>query len=88
MTRGFGNGESKVSPIQFVREDPDVPESLLQAPEEGRVVFLCGIGMSYPADLPGLAELVDDLYSCLEVIPIGSGSRDQGQALSSGRGFT
>ena len=55
--------------MQFVREGPDVPERLLQAHEEGRVVFFCGAGISYPAGLPGFAGLVAELYSRLEVIP-------------------
>lgn len=55
--------------MQFVRGGPDVPERLLQAHEEGRVVFFCGAGISYLAGLPGFAELVDELYSGLEVIP-------------------
>ncbi len=55
--------------MQFVKGGPDVPERLLQAHEEGRVVFFCGAGISYPARLPGFAELVDELYSGLEVIP-------------------
>ena len=55
--------------MQFVREGPDVPERLLQAHEEGRVVFFCGAGISYPARLPGFADLVDELYARLEVIP-------------------
>ena len=55
--------------MQFVRGGPDVPERLLQAHEEGRVVFFCGAGISYPARLPGFAGLVDEVYSRLEVIP-------------------
>ena len=55
--------------MQFVRGGPDVPERLLQAHEEGRVVFFCGAGISYPARLPGFAELVDELYARLDVIP-------------------
>ena len=55
--------------MQFVRGGPDVPERLLQAHEEGRVVFFCGAGISYPARLPGFAELVEELYSRLEVVP-------------------
>ena len=55
--------------MQFVRGGPDVPERLLQAHEEGRVVFFCGAGISYPARLPGFAGLVDELYSRLEIIP-------------------
>ena len=55
--------------MQFVRGGPDIPERLLQAHEEGRVVFFCGAGISYPAHLPGFAGLVDELYSRLEIIP-------------------
>ena len=55
--------------MQFVREGPDVPERLLQAHEEGRAVFFCGAGISYPARLPGFAGLVEQLYSRLEAIP-------------------
>jgi len=35
--------------MQFVGHGPDVPDALLQAHEEGRVVFFCGAGISYPA---------------------------------------
>lgn len=49
--------------MQFVTGGPDIPESLLQAHEEGQVVFFCGAGISYPAGLPGFKGLVDDIYS-------------------------
>jgi hypothetical protein len=48
--------------MQFVPDGPDIPESLLQAHEEGRVVFFCGAGISYPAGLPGFQGLVDEIY--------------------------
>ena len=48
--------------MQFVRNGPDVPERLLQAHEEGRVVFFCGAGISYRAGLPGFSNLVMRLY--------------------------
>lgn len=48
--------------MQFVRNGPDIPERLLQAHEEGRVVFFCGAGISYPARLPGFGGLVRELY--------------------------
>ncbi|MBB4276401.1 anti-phage defense-associated sirtuin Dsr1 [Rhizobium mongolense] len=51
--------------MQFVKDGPDVPESLLQAHEEGRVIFFCGAGISYPADLPGFHGLVDKVYTRL-----------------------
>ena len=55
--------------MQFVRGGPDIPEHLLQAHEDGRVVFFCGAGISYPARLPGFKDLVDKLYSDLKPIP-------------------
>ncbi|MEN8131299.1 MAG: anti-phage defense-associated sirtuin Dsr1 [Pseudomonadota bacterium] len=53
----------------FVANGPDIPERLLQAHEEGRVVFFCGAGISYPARLPGFGGLVKSLYSELGVVP-------------------
>ncbi|MCL7750704.1 SIR2 family protein [Guyparkeria hydrothermalis] len=51
--------------MQFVPNGPDVPDLLLEAHEEGRVVFFCGAGVSYPAGLPGFQGLVDGLYERL-----------------------
>lgn len=51
---------------QFVQNGPYIPERLLQAHEEGRVVFFCGAGISYPARLPGFRGLVEELYRRLE----------------------
>lgn len=48
--------------MQFVTNGPDIPEELLQAHEEGRVVFFCGAGISYPAGLPGFKGLVEQIY--------------------------
>jgi len=48
--------------MQFVANGPDIPDPLLQAHEEGRVVFFCGAGISYPAGLPGFGGLVDNIY--------------------------
>jgi len=55
--------------MQFVRNGPDIPERLLQAHEDGRVVFFCGAGISYPADLPGFAGLVTRLFDSLGETP-------------------
>lgn len=55
--------------MQFVRSGPDVPERLLQLHEDGRVVFFCGAGISYPARLPGFSGLVERLYRDLSVTP-------------------
>lgn len=48
--------------MQFIQHGPDIPDALLQAHEDGRVVFFCGAGVSYPAGLPGFKDLVDDIY--------------------------
>lgn len=48
--------------MQFVANGPDIPDVLLQAHEDGRVVFFCGAGISYPAGLPGFGGLVDSIY--------------------------
>ncbi|WP_419585625.1 hypothetical protein [Thiolapillus sp.] len=48
--------------MQFIANGPEIPNALLQAHEEGRVVFFCGAGISYPADLPGFKELVEQIY--------------------------
>ena len=48
--------------MQFIIDGPDIPDALLQAHEEGRVVFFCGAGISYPAGLPDFKGLVKKIY--------------------------
>ena len=48
--------------MQFVTNGPDIPDALLQAHEEGRVVFFCGAGISRPAGLPDFGGLVQRLF--------------------------
>lgn len=48
--------------MQFVTNGPDIPDSLLQAHEEGRVVFFCGAGISVPAKLPDFKMLVEEIF--------------------------
>ncbi|MPY75688.1 MAG: hypothetical protein GEU87_15665 [Alphaproteobacteria bacterium] len=55
--------------MQFVRHGPDIPERLLQSHEDGRVVFFCGAGISYPARLPGFSGLVKKLHTALATAP-------------------
>lgn len=55
--------------MQFVANGPDIPNALLQAHEEGRVVFFCGAGISYPAGLPGFKGLVDEIYRIVGTKP-------------------
>ena len=53
--------------MQFIKNGPDIPERLLQAHEDGRVVFFCGAGISYPAGLPGFGGLVDQIFENLSM---------------------
>src|SRR5437867_2363752 len=55
--------------MQFVRNGPDIPERLLQAHEDGRVIFFCGAGISYSAKLPGFSGLVKRLFKSLAQEP-------------------
>ena len=55
--------------MQFITNGPDIPDALLQAHEEGRVVFFCGAGISYPAGLPGFKGLVDKIYRLIGTVP-------------------
>jgi SIR2-like domain len=48
--------------VQFIPNGPDIPDVLLEAHEEGKVVFFCGAGISYPAGLPGFKGLVEEIY--------------------------
>lgn len=47
--------------MQFVKNGPDVPDRLLQAHEDSRVVFFCGAGISRRAGLPDFDGLVKQL---------------------------
>ena len=58
--------------MQFARNGPDLPERLLQAHEDGKVVFFCGAGISCPV-LPDFEGLVNKLYAKLKP------ARDPGQ---------
>ncbi len=49
--------------MQFVKNGPEVPAALLKAHEDGKVVFFCGAGVSYPAGLPTFKNLVDEIYN-------------------------
>ena len=67
--------------MQFVKGGPDIPEQLLQAHEDGRVVFFCGAGISYPAGLPTFAGLVTQLYAAVGIDPdpVEAGAMKAGQ---------
>jgi hypothetical protein len=55
--------------MQFILNGPDIPDALIQAHEEGRVVFFCGAGISYPAGLPGFSGLVKKIYQLVGDTP-------------------
>ena len=55
--------------MQFIKNGPDIPDTLLRAHEEGKVVFFCGAGISYAAGLPSFKGLVDQLYEALNTTP-------------------
>jgi hypothetical protein len=55
--------------MQLIQNGPDIPDRLMQAHEEGQVVFFCGSGISYPAGLPGFEGLVSKLYAGLGTPP-------------------
>ena len=54
--------------MRFFSSGPDIPEHLLQAHEDGRVVFFCGAGTSMPV-FPDYASLVKNLYDQFEPTP-------------------
>ena len=45
---------------------PVIPERLLLAHARGEVLFICGAGISRPADLPDFRDLVLDVYGVLD----------------------
>ena len=55
--------------MQFIKSGPNVPAELLETHEEGKVVFFCGAGISYPAGLPMFNGLVCEIYKALGVSP-------------------
>lgn len=67
--------------MQLIANGPDIPDALLRAHEDGRVVFFCGAGISYPAGLPGFKGLVDEVYRLNGTVPsdIERAALDRGQ---------
>jgi len=47
--------------MQLIPEGPDIPEELINAHADGRVVFFCGAGISVGAGYPLFWKLVDEL---------------------------
>ncbi|KJF94106.1 SIR2 family protein [Photobacterium angustum] len=55
--------------MRFNFDSPDIPDVLLERRDRGRVVFLCGAGISFSSGLPGFADLtqyVIDFYQPAE----------------------
>lgn len=48
--------------MQPIPNGPNIPDELLRLHAEGKVVFFCGAGISYPAGLPGFRALVQKVY--------------------------
>ena len=46
----------------FIEGGPQIPQEILEAQENGELVFFCGAGISYQAELKGFAGLTTDLY--------------------------
>ena len=50
----------------FIKDGPDIPDELLDARDQGKVVFICGAGVSKRHGLPLFNELVDQIYERLK----------------------
>lgn len=51
--------------MRFIKNGPEVPDRLVESHEDGKVVFFCGAGISYPAGLPGFEGLIRSLFEAL-----------------------
>jgi len=51
--------------VRFIKNGPEVPDRLVESHEDGKVVFFCGAGISYPAGLPGFKGLTQRLFEDL-----------------------
>lgn len=56
--------------MRFIKDGPSIPDELLLARDEGRVVFFCGAGLSKArANLPDFYELVEKVIYHLHLSP-------------------
>lgn len=53
--------------MRFFEDGPIIPDELLHARDEGRVVFFCGAGVSATEGLPSFIQLVEDVFDNLGV---------------------
>ena len=56
--------------MQLVANGPDLPDALMQAHEEGCVVFFCGAGISYPKRIQhyGATSVTFVSLTCCDVV--------------------
>ncbi len=52
--------------MRFHADGPSIPDVLLERCDEGRVVFLCGAGVSIPSGMPGFVELTKHVIERLD----------------------
>jgi hypothetical protein len=71
--------------MQFIKSGPDIPNRLLEAHQEGRVVFFCGAGISYPAGLPDFKNLTIQLFKQFNKANTANRTAEQNQALKDRR---
>lgn len=56
--------------VRFLAEGPSLPDELLLARDEGRVLFFCGAGVSRAnANLPGFLGLAERVLDKLRALP-------------------
>ena len=67
--------------MKFIPNGPDIPESLLQAHEDGKVVFFCGAGISYKVGLGNFKWFVDEIYRTCNTFPESAEEKACGKAL-------
>ncbi len=47
--------------MRFYHNGPNIPDSLLDKRDKGQVVFICGAGVSIPANMPDFSKLTRDV---------------------------
>jgi len=55
-------GAQAEATVQWVPDGPRLPVEILEALEEGDLIFFCGAGLSVPAGLPGFRGLVERVH--------------------------
>ncbi len=51
--------------MRFVDHGPDIPQELIEAQQNGQVLFFCGAGISIPAGLDGFYDLTEKIATKL-----------------------